>query len=803
MANDQTSELFSPGNLIAGRYQIERRLGEGGYAVSWLVLDQQVDRRRVVKQYKDVISYEKAKKEYDAAEKLVHPRCARVWDIRSNPLILVTDYVEGESLLIASQSPIDPEDYRSFALDILEALAYMHDNDVLHNDITPSNIIIELDGHARLIDFGLARSPESRTQLGLTPLFSAPEVVKESERTPSSDLYGLGATFLKSMLARSPFKETNSGDADKRNLLSLSEDDRSHLGALGCAIADQFFRLISYDANERPSSAEDFAEDLRRAAAIEIEVGGRNINPTVDALRQLYRGSKLGNSGNRGLETPFAIGTYVETLLDTDLTRKIVNGELDLVILTGNPGDGKTSYLKKLQSYLSEAGAKLVKEGAGGWVCETANRTFAAVYDASEARDGKSSDSLIIEALTQVREGTAHTALLAINDGRLRQFFVRDYSDLFESYRKAVVLGLGGETPDEASKVAYVDLKRRSLAPTQRDSSGIAGRTLDTFTENPRWSVCNTCSAREVCPILRNRTQLQGIGRSRLLKLVAISHLRRQRRATFRDFRSAAGWVITGDRGCSDVHDAIEQGIDLRRGDDALHFDLAFDQSSTDYLVAEWSDLDPSLLPAAQLERDDRVSAGHEPWYRRESLNRRAFFGDLECDETHVREATPYRYLDDFQCALEDDRQTLELLPRMLLGLSRLLGAFGYEGENLALQDGENDGWAVLREMNASEFKLERRPLPSPYVEQQADEFLLSHPRARLTLTLDSVEMILRAADGELINDAAANAIKLELTLFASRLMLHPASAAIIVNPAGAQYTVTETKGKISLGGHI
>jgi len=242
--------------------------------------------------------------------------------------------------------------------------------------------------------------------------------------------------------------------------------------------------------------------------------------------------------------------------------------------------------------------------------------------------------------------------------------------------------------------------------------------------------------------------------------------------------------------------------MDLRRGDDALHFDLAFDHHSTDYLVAEWSDLDPSLLPAAQLERDDRVSAGHETWYRRESLNRRAFFGDLECDAAHMREATPYRYLDDFQAALEDDERTQIILPKILLGLSRLLGAFGYEGENLALQDGQNDGWAVLREMSASEFKLEQRPLPSPYVEQQSDEFLLSHPRARLTLTLDSVEMVLRAADGELINDAAANAIKLELLLFANRLMLHPASAAIIVNPAGAQYMVTETKGTIALGDH-
>ena len=181
-------------------------------------------------------------------------------------------------------------------------------------------------------------------------------------------------------------------------------------------------------------------------------------------------------------------------------------------------------------------------------------------------------------------------------------------------------------------------------------------------------------------------------------------------------------------------------------------------------------------------------------------MNRRAFFSDLEGDADDLLEATPYRYLEDFKVALASDEATTRLLPRVLLGLSRLLGAFGYNGPNLALQDGENDGWALLREIDASGLRLERRAPESPYVEQQADELILMHPRARLALTLDSVELILRAADGELINDAAANAIKLELSLLAAKLMLHPASAAIVVNPAGVAQAVSEAERSIVLG---
>jgi serine/threonine protein kinase len=788
---------FAPGEMIANRWRIERALGEGGYARSWLAMDVNVDQRRVLKHYSEGVPKETAKKEFDAASQLIQERCARVWDISFDPAFLVVEYVPGESLRAAASAPISPDKYRVYALDILSALAYMHDHDRLHNDVSPGNIIIEPEGRARLIDFGLSRLRDAKTQVHGTPNFSAPEVLA-GKLSPASDLYGLGATFLYSMLGRHSFEVNELGALDKSVLKPLSTDERSTLGPLGIAIAEQFFRLVVPSVDARPASAREFAEDLQRTTPIDVPAGGENINETVDSLRRLYRGSKLGNAGNRGLDDPFANATYIPTLLDKTLTSQIINGDINLAVLTGNPGDGKTSYLKRLKGQLLAAGAAIETEGAGGWLLVTADRTFAAVYDASEARDGKTSDDLVIEALDAARPGLPHTTLLAINDGRLRQFFTEN-ADLYPEYHRAIKTSLAGGLPDPASRVAYVDLKRRSLAPTAADPDGIAGRTLDSFTDESRWEVCATCTARDVCPILRNRTQLAGPGRVRLLDLVAISHLRRQRRATFRDFRSAAAWIITGDRGCQDIHEARRSGIDLRRGDDALHFDLAFDPRSTDYLIAEWSEVDPTLLPVAALERGYGAAPDTEVWHRRASLNRRAFFDDLS-DVSHIAEATPYRYLRDFQAALATDCETESMLPRILLGLSRLLGAFGYDGRNLALQDGEHDGWAVLREIPADEFTLERRALVSPYVEEQADELVLKHPRATLNLTLDSVELILRAADGAIINDAAANAIKIELSMLAEQLMLHSATAALVVNPAGVPVSINASEGTISMG---
>jgi hypothetical protein len=174
----------------------------------------------------------------------------------------------------------------------------------------------------------------------------------------------------------------------------------------------------------------------------------------------------------------------------------------------------------------------------------------------------------------------------------------------------------------------------------------------------------------------------------------------------------------------------------------------------------------------------------------------------VECDPQLLREATPYRYLEAFRTALASDGAAMSSLPSILLGLSRILGAFGYDGPNLALQDGRNEGWAVLREIPAADFRIERRPGPSLFVEHQSDEIVLIHPRAQLALTLDSFELVMRAASGELINDAAANAIKLELSLLAGKLMLQPATAAVIIDPAGNPEFVTEVDGSLVLGGN-
>ena len=134
-------------------------------------------------------------------------------------------------------------------------------------------------------------------------------------------------------------------------------------------------------------------------------------------------------------------------------------------------------------------------------------------------------------------------------------------------------------------------------------------------------------------PNTTERQALRGSAQTAVEELVATSYLRRQRRATFRDVRSALAWLITGDRSCENVHEARERGMDLRKGDDVLVEDLAFDPRSADYLVQEWADLDPASIAAPDVERaaraDPRITTDPALFgdRDRELVQRRLFFG--------------------------------------------------------------------------------------------------------------------------------------------------------------------------------
>ena len=395
-------------------------------------------------------------------------------------------------------------------------------------------------------------------------------------------------TMIYAMLRRFPYAgDPASGDDDRTVLVQPTVDERKDWGALGSAMLDVLFCVADADPGPPAVSVGELEDEFRLIDEIPEGEGRAIINPSWTASRALP-GQQLGNTGNRGLDDAFARATYVPTLLDTELLPTILRTDMRLVLLTGNPGDGKTSFLVQVGERLRAQGAELLADDEAGWRLSLNGHMFVAVYDASESHGDKSSDDLMRDALDPGpgEDPQRRTVLLAINDGRLLHFFT-EYEDLYEDEAAEVYRQMDGK-PVADPTIALVDLKRRTLAPWPGGAQP-GGPILDSFTDPALWSPCAGCLSRDICPMLRNAAALRGLAREAVDELIATSYLRRQRRATFRDVRSALAWLITGDHACQEVHRHANVTWTCAGRTDALVEDLAFDSRSPDYLIREWS----------------------------------------------------------------------------------------------------------------------------------------------------------------------------------------------------------------------
>ncbi len=206
---------------LAGRYRIERELGEGGMATVYLADDLKHDRKVAIKVLRPelaaVIGAERFLAEIKTTANLQHPHILPLHDSGevNGTVFYVMPFVEGESLrdrLVREQQLPVPDAVR-IATEVASALDYAHRHGVIHRDIKPENILLH-DGQALVADFGIAlavstagstRMTETGMSLG-TPHYMSPEqAMGEREITARSDVYALGALTYEMLAGEPPF----------------------------------------------------------------------------------------------------------------------------------------------------------------------------------------------------------------------------------------------------------------------------------------------------------------------------------------------------------------------------------------------------------------------------------------------------------------------------------------------------------------------------------------------------------------------------------------------------------------------
>jgi len=435
---------------------------------------------------------------------------------------------------------------------------------------------------------------------------------------------------------------------------------------------------------------------------------------------------------------------------------------------------------------------------------------------------------------------TAHTVAIAVNDGRLLDYFERygalRYPWLWEQLRAQL------ETRQSDPSVLLVDLKRRCLVSDDPGGHSLFSRILEEFLTEARWATCERCVARMECPIKFNADSLRDetlglVVRQRLHSLLLAIHLRREYRPTVRDLRSALSYLITCDVGCEEIHTQRRSGNSPIAEPGRLYFQTAFNGSGgPDLLLDEWTLLDPAGTPRPRLDRflhfhrsRDQSERVRETLLRparrcnpplltdpewlggewRRTMKRRYFFeADWSAEVTRrwelpdPEDLLPHRHMIEFAKILSARASGSALRDRVARGISRADGvpdAVSRDALALRLTETGSEDLTVVKLFPLGEFRCRGTPTAAGLVEEIPDQFLFEHVTGApsLSIGLDLFELLARMAEGYLPGAEEQASLIQDIIEFKNQLLARPSQEVALVEGGQRIHRIDSREGKI------
>jgi serine/threonine-protein kinase len=276
--------------VLAERYHMLKRLGEGGMGKVYLAEHVKMNRQCAVKVMNSALlndsdSAQRFAREASNAARIIHPNVAAVFDYGETDgvVYLVMEYVEGDSLtrLLERETMLPPARAVDIAHQVAEALVAAHELGIVHRDLKPDNIIIAPGKNgrdiAKVVDFGIAKaieeSPsESLTRTGLvigTPEYMSPEQLLGDPVDARSDIYSLGCILYQMLTGRRTFDEPTREQMIKRRLTEKSPHPRDLVADLPKTLDLIVARMLNRTPHDRYPSAAEVRDLLIPAIALE------------------------------------------------------------------------------------------------------------------------------------------------------------------------------------------------------------------------------------------------------------------------------------------------------------------------------------------------------------------------------------------------------------------------------------------------------------------------------------------------------------------------------------------------------
>lgn len=541
------------------------------------------------------------------------------------------------------------------------------------------------------------------------------------------------------------------------------------------------------------------------------------------------------------------------TYLDEKLRPALLKGEFQLVIISGNAGDGKTAFIQQFEAFAESKGAQ-IQRGVNGAVFQLKGHTYQSNYDGSQDEGDESNDAVLQKFFSPFAGNDKsgwlenQTRLIAINEGRLVDFFLEHEND-FPLLAKQIQQGLVGAELEDG--VAVINLNLRSVvAEPEEAQPSVLERLIARMSQQEYWKACEKCDLKGKCYAYHNATTFHDPVAGpkvieRLKMLYTITHLRGRLHITMRDLRSALAFMLVGTRDCDGIHLLYQNGGAENQNQilGGFYFNswLGGGEGSNDRLILLLREIDVAEVSNPDLDRRLGFLAPHNHKPSRFSFDQRSgydeelvetLFGDLPRDYSsksrsrliakhrnylsHLRrrhfferrdgewkEMLPYESIDPFLEAIKrpGTKSTVEVtLVLRAINRGEGLSDPARLGNQLALRVRQVDKGTIrsYRLFDGENFTLctEQDALPHPFLECLSQVLVLFYDsgdghKVSLRINLDIFEMLIRLNNGYRPSIEEREGFYLSLAVFKNLLASVPYKEVLLTKAGHKFYEIS------------
>ncbi len=345
-------------------YEIEQLLGKGGMGVVYRAQDVRLGRRVALKILKAELTIDPDKKkrflqEARSASAVTHPAIAQIYDVDEveGKIFIVMEFVEGKTVSqLITDRELDLVGSVEIAHQVADGLGQAHKANIVHRDIKSDNIMVTRDGHAKLLDFGLAKLLDPTGDLGSwstiqnlthtrtlpqtmqgtvmgTVAYMSPEQARGLAINLNSDVFSLGIVLYEMVTGELPFK----GDSPLDTLHAIAFDEVRPVTVVRQNLPPEVQRIVTRCLRKRPEDryqdAVHLAADLKHLKR-EIETGVQIAIPAGDKVQQML--GWVENSmpfGINGIAVAAVILAFLGFFIFTNIHWSILGGAVILILL--------------------------------------------------------------------------------------------------------------------------------------------------------------------------------------------------------------------------------------------------------------------------------------------------------------------------------------------------------------------------------------------------------------------------------------------------------------------------------------